>query len=124
MPFVALGAVVGGVLPATTVRAHPTVHQGSYHLAYDVGIRHGILVVGLYPVATCGAMLASGFRHVFRFGVSNLVAVAVPARLSADGFTSLWCFYAALASGAIARYLRIGDRRHAALPGVAGGAAA
>jgi len=111
VPFLALGAVTGGILLAAMLRSHPTAHLGAYHLAYSVGLHHGILVVGLYIVATCGSMLASGFVHVFWFGVSNLVAIAVLARLSADGFTSLWCFYAALASGAIALYLRIGRPR-------------
>ena len=107
-PFVALGALVGGILLVTMLRTHPTAAIGEYHLAYAIGLRHGVLVVGLYIVATCGSMLASGFRHVFWFGVSNLVAIVVLARLSADGFTSLWCFYAALASGAIALWLRFG----------------
>ena len=70
------------------------------------------VVAGLYVLATCGAMLASGLRHVVWFGFANLVAVVVLARLSADGFPSLWCFYAALASGAIALYMRIGETRH------------
>jgi hypothetical protein len=105
---VAAGAVTSAILLTTMLRAHPTVRLGSYHLAYSLGLSHGTLVVGLYIVATCGSMLASGFRHVFWFGVSNLVVIAVLARLSADGFTSLWCFYAALASAAIALWLRFG----------------
>jgi hypothetical protein len=46
-----------------------------------------------------------------RFGAVNLVAVLVLARLCANGFTSLWCFYAALASGAIALHLRLASTR-------------
>ena len=42
------------------------------------------------------------------FGVANLLAVVVLARLTADGFTSLWCFYAALACGAICLHMRYG----------------
>ena len=109
-PFVAAGALTSAILLVTMLRTHPTAHLGTYHLAYSFGLRHGTLVVGLYIVATCGSMLASGFRHVFWFGVSNLVAIVVLARLSADGFTSLWCFYAALASAAIALWLRFGLR--------------
>ena len=107
-PFVALGAVTAGILLVTMLRTHPTAHIGGYHIAYALGLDNGVLVVGLYIAATCGSMLASGFRHVFWFGVSNLVAIVVLARLSADGFTSLWCFYAALASAAIALWLRFG----------------
>ena len=62
-----------------------------------------------YVVATCGAMLASGLRHVVWFGLANLAAVVVLVGLSANGFASLWCFYAALVSGAIAVYMRVGE---------------
>ena len=107
IPFVVLGAAVGLYLFVTLLRTHPTVRLGSYHLAYSFGLRHGIPVVGAYVVATCGAMLASRMRHVVWFGAANLVFVVILARLSADGFTSLWCFYAALASGVVALYLRL-----------------
>ena len=110
-PFVVIGAGVGALFMATMLRTHPTAQLGSYHLAYSIGLQHGIIIVGLYTVATCGSMLVSGFRHVFWFGIANLVAVVVLARLCADGFTSLWCFYAALASGAIALYMRFGQPR-------------
>lgn len=105
-PFVALGIVVAGVLLITMVRGPVTVSRGSYHLAYSIGLSHGIVVVGLYIVATCGSLLLSGYRHIFVFGLANLVAVIVLARLTADGFASLWCFYAALTSGAILLHLR------------------
>jgi len=39
--------------------------------------------------------------------VANLAAVIALALLCASGFTSLWCFYAALVSGAIALHLRL-----------------
>ena len=114
-PFVALGAVVAAVLLATMLRGPVTVRLGSYHLAYSIGLRNGLLVVGLYVVATCGSLLLSGYRHVVVFGLANLVAVAVLARLTADGFVSLWCFYAALASGAIALHMRFA-KPHRAQP--------
>jgi hypothetical protein len=44
------------------------------------------------------------------FGVANLTAVIVLALLCASGFTSLWCFYAALVSAAIALHLRYSKR--------------
>ncbi len=112
VPFVALGVLTGAILLTVMLRSHPTAQLGAYHLAYSTGLKHGIIVTGLYIVATCGPMLVSGFRHVFWFGVSNLIAIAVLARLCADGFTSLWCLYAALASGAIALYLRFGRPSH------------
>ncbi len=120
MPFIVLGAVVSSILLETMLGGHPSVKLGSYHLAYSIGLQHGMVIIGLYIVATCGSLLASGIRNVVWFGVANLVAVVVLARLAADGFTSLWCFYAALASAAIALHLRLTatDRRErrAAVP--------
>ncbi|MGH9016475.1 MAG: DUF6629 family protein [Acidimicrobiales bacterium] len=105
-PFVVLGIGVAGFLLATMVRGPVSVRRGSYHLAYSIGLHHGIIVIGLYIVATCGSLLFSGYRHILVFGLANLAAVIVLARLTADGFASLWCFYAALASGAILLHLR------------------
>jgi len=48
-------------------------------------------------------LLFSGYRHILIFGLANLVAVAILARLTVDGFASLWCGYAALSAGAIDR---------------------
>jgi hypothetical protein len=105
-PFVALGVAVGTYLFVTMLQGPVTVRLGAYHLAYSVGLHHGILVIGLYVVATCGCLLASGYRDVVIFGLANLVAVVVLARLTADGFASLWCGYAALASAAISLHMR------------------
>jgi hypothetical protein len=80
-------------------------------VAYTIGLQHGVVIIGLYILATCGSMLASGLRNVVWFGAVNLVAVIVLARLCANGFASLWCFYAALASGAIALHLRFAKAR-------------
>jgi hypothetical protein len=105
-PFVALGTGVAVVLLVTMLHGPVTVKLGSYHLAYSIGLKHGLIVIGLYIVATCGSLLVSGYRHIQIFGVANLVAVVILARLTADGFASLWCFYAALASGAISLHMR------------------
>jgi hypothetical protein len=114
-PFLAIGTVVSAVLLETMLRNHPTVTLGRYHLAYSLGLQHGIIIIGLYIVATCGSLLASGFRHIVVFGLANLVAVVVLARLSADGFASLWCFYAAIACGAILLHMRYA-KPHRATP--------
>jgi hypothetical protein len=105
-PFVLLGVFVSGVLLESMLVGHPTVRLGAYHLAYSVGLRHGVVFIGLYIVATCGSLLVTGRRSLVWFGVANLAAVVTLAILCADGFTSLWCFYAALLSGAIAVHLR------------------
>lgn len=105
-PFLALGVVTSAVLLESMLSGNPTAQLGAYHVAYSIGLQHGVVIIGLYILATCGSMLASGVRNVVWFGAANLVAVIVLARLCANGFASLWCFYAALASGAIALHLR------------------
>jgi hypothetical protein len=107
-PFVLLGTAVAVILLITMLHGPVSVRLGSYHLAYSIGLHNGVLLVGLYVLATCGALLTSGYRDIVIFGLANLVAVIVLARLTADGFTSLWCFYAALACGAIALHMRYG----------------
>jgi len=106
-----MGIAVSVFLLETMLRGHPSAKLGSYHVAYTIGLQHGIIIIGLYIAATCGAMLASGMRNVRWFGAVNLIAVLVLARLCADGFASLWCFYAALASGAIALHMRFAKAR-------------
>jgi hypothetical protein len=106
VPFALAGVVVASILGEAMLVGHPTVRLGAYHLAYSIGLQHGIAIIGLYILATCGALLASGSRDVVWFGALNLVAVVILARLCADGFTSLWCAYAALLSGAIALKVR------------------
>jgi hypothetical protein len=112
-PFLALGLGVAAVLLERMVAGPVTVRLASYHLAYSIGLQQGLLVIGLYIVATCGSLLFSGYRHIIIFGVANLVAVVILARLTADGFASLWCFYAALASGAISLHVRYGKPHRA-----------
>jgi hypothetical protein len=89
-PFVLLGGAVAGVLLVTMLRSQVTVRLGSYHLGYGIGLHYGVLVVGFYVLATCGSLLMSGYRDIVIFGLANVVAVIVLARLTADGFTSLW----------------------------------
>ncbi len=105
-PFLALGAVVAAVLLATMLRGPVTVELAAYHLSYSIGLKHGVLIIGLYIVATCGSLLMSGYKDIVVFGIANVAAVVVLAVLTADGFASLWCFYAALASGAISLHMR------------------
>jgi hypothetical protein len=105
-PFVALGAVVSSILLEAMLAGSPQVRLGAYHLAYSIGLRHGVFIIGLYIVATCGPLLASGFRPMMWFAAANIPAIIILALLCASGFTSLWCFYAALVSGAIAAHLR------------------
>jgi hypothetical protein len=107
LPFVMLGAVVSAVLLDAMLRSPGiNVELRPYHLAYDVGLKHGGFVVACYVVAICGALFFSGYRGIAIFGLVNLAAVVVISWLTIDGFTSVWCGYAAVSAGAIALHMR------------------
>ncbi len=100
---------MSGILLAAMVTGPVSAVLGDHHLGYAIGLPAGGLVVTAYVVATCGSLIFSGYRRLAIFGVINLVAVAVLARLAIDGFASLWCAWAAVTAGAIAWTLRHGD---------------
>ena len=109
IPLVMLGVAVSGILFATMVRGPVNVRLRPYHLAYSIELHHGGFVVAFYVMAICGTLLLSSSRRVITFGVVNLVAVAVIAWLTIDGFASVWCGWAAISSGAIALHMRVGS---------------
>jgi len=112
--FIGLGAVVSGLLLDAMVRGPVTARLAHYHLSYGTGLHSGVVIVAAYVVATCGSLIFSGYGDIALFGVVNLVAVAVLARLEIDGFASLWCGWAAITSAAIALHIRFG-RPHTSL---------
>ena len=114
-PFIGLGAAVSGVLLAAMIRGPVTAALGDHHLIYGTGLRSGRVVVAAYVVATCGSMLFSRSREIALFGIVNLIAVALLARLPLDGFASLWCGWAAITSGAMAVYMRFGSPHRSAV---------
>jgi Family of unknown function (DUF6629) len=109
--LVLLGAGVAAFLLVAIVRGPIGVAEHPYHLSYSVPSGGGLPVILLYVVAVCGALLLSEFRPVVVFGVVNILAISVIARLTLDGFASVWCGWAALTSGLIAVYLRLSDPR-------------
>jgi hypothetical protein len=104
--FVVLGTFVSGILLAAMLRGPVTATLADHYVGYSTDLRAGRLVVALYVVATCGALLVSGVRDIARFGVVNLVAVVVIAVLTIDGFASVWCAWAAISSALFAVHVR------------------
>jgi hypothetical protein len=104
--FVALGGVVSVMLLTAMLRGPVTAQLGDHHLAYGTGLSADRVVVSAYVVATCGAVVFSGYRHLAVFGAVNVVAVAVLAHLAIDGFASLWCGWAAVTAVFVALHLR------------------
>jgi hypothetical protein len=105
-PFASVGAVIAVLLLAAMIRGPVSVRLAPYHLSYGIRVPDGFLIVSLYVVAVCGPLLLSGYRSVAVFGIVNLVAVIIIARLTISGFASVWCGWAALSSGAIALHCR------------------
>ena len=106
VPFVVLGVAVAGILLAAMVRGPVIAELAPRYIGYSTDLHAGGLVVMLYVTATCGSLILSGIGDIARFGVINLIAVVVIARLSIDGFASLWCGWAAISSAAFALHLR------------------
>ena len=115
IPFIVVGVGVASWLFAAMVHGPLGVTVHPYHLAYTIKPGHGLLVITLYVVACCGTLLFSSYRHVVLFGAVNLLAVVVIAKLTVDGFASVWCGWAAITSGVIALHMRFG-RPHRAMP--------
>jgi|GEM_PF-260487 len=107
-PFVTIGMIVAAILCEAIVRGPVRAVLRPYHVDYSVNVSHGGIIVALYVLAVCGALLISGYRPIVVFGVINLVAVAIIARLTIDGFASVWCGWAAVSSGAVVAYMRFG----------------
>lgn len=106
--FAVLGVAVAAVLLAAMARGPAKAVLGDNHLSYSTDLRAGLVIVVVYIVATCGSLIMSSYRDVAVFGIVNLVAVGVIAELTIDGFASLWCAWAAIASAAFAIHLRYG----------------
>ena len=108
-PFAMLGTLVAISLLGVMLRGPVGVRLAPYHLSYDAGLYGGwgFLIVTLYVVAVCGPLLLSGYRNVALFGIVNLIAVIVIARLTVSGFASVWCGWAAISSAAITLHCRL-----------------
>lgn len=104
--FAVIGLGVSVALLVAMVGGPVTAELDHFHIAYGIGLAYGSVIVGLYVVATCGSLLVSSHRHIVRFGALNAAAVAVLAWFQKEGFASLWCAWAALASVAIVIHLR------------------
>jgi hypothetical protein len=118
VPFALIGSVIAVVLLAAMVGGPVRVKLAPYHLSYSIRVSDGLLVIACYVVAVCGSLLVSGYRNVAIFGIVNLVAVVIIARLTVSGFASVWCGWAALSSAAVALHCRFA--RPAAQPGWGG----
>ncbi len=106
VPFIVIGSVIAVVLLGAMIGGPVGVKLAPYHLSYSIRLSDGLLVITCYVVAVCGSLLVSGYRNVAIFGIVNLLAVVIIARLTVSGFASVWCGWAALSSAAVALHCR------------------
>lgn len=106
VPFVLIGGAVAATLLVAMVRHGVSASVDTRHLVYHVVVPYPVVLVPAYVVATCGSLLASGYRHTVLFGAVNLPVVAALAVAERNGLASLWCAWAAVTSLIIAAHLR------------------
>lgn len=101
----AAGACAAVFIMGSLVRGPLAVEQTTGHLFYGLALplRHEVVAVYFLAVS---APLASSYRWVRAFGLALVFGLAASLAHFADDFVSLWCFAAALASGAIWLHLR------------------
>ena len=111
--------LLGGILMLYLLwglTAYPLqVSARSHSIVYFNPVTTTKVVAVLYVIATCGALLFSGFRYLIALGIANLAGLLVVMVVMAYAFTSIWCAYAAVISVLI--YFHFRRRRH--MPGVA-----
>jgi hypothetical protein len=114
--LVVLGVGVSAVLFAAMLRGPVSAELGDFHISYGTGLDAEVAIAAVYIAATCGSLVLSSERSLALLGVVNLVAVVVLARVTLDGFASLWCAWAAVTCGLYALHLRA-DAPRSAGPG-------
>jgi hypothetical protein len=108
--LLAVGALTTTLLLIGIVQGQVGAYIDGSHIAYTTNVKYSTLLGVLYILATCGSLLVAS-SHIFRLlGLINLGMVILLAWLTFTGFTSLWCAFAALASFAVAIYLRRSNR--------------
>ncbi|CAB4886320.1 MAG: hypothetical protein F2793_09655 [Actinobacteria bacterium] len=108
-------ACVVGSIPAIGYLSALMAGRGSaspddYYIDFTVRGTAGVLGV-LYIVATCGALLLSGYAPLVAWGLVNLVGMSSLVAWNSLGLPALWCLWAAVTSGFVAWFMR---RSHAA----------
>lgn len=107
----AVGIALALVYLVGLLQGPVTVRIEGNHLAYQLGMDHGGLLAGVYAIVACAPPMLSSERRIAGFGLANLAAVVVLVWIQSSALTSLWCAWAAVASVAIAAYLRRVNRQ-------------
>lgn len=74
------------------------ISQHGHGVVYFNPVTTTTTIAVLYVIATCGALLFSGFRYLIALGIANIVGLTVVMIVMRYAFTSIWCAYAAAIS--------------------------
>jgi uncharacterized protein DUF6629 len=74
----------------------------SIHYEHDVAAYQFVIV--MYLLATCVPFIFSSYRHLYFAGIVITIGFFVAFFIYRETFASVWCFYAAIASGLIYLY--------------------
>ena len=80
-----------------------TAQISNYHIHYDINAPYtlGIIIAIAYLVATIPPMFVSSTKRIIFFGIIILISYIVAQVLYMENLTSVWCFFAAMASAVI-----------------------
>lgn len=99
------------------IAAWPTARLIDGHIVYSTAFAHPLAMILVYLMATGIAMLLSSHRTVFWLGLVVTAGSAVSSIFYYEAFVSVWCFFAAAASGVILLHFER-QRRLSGLPAV------
>lgn len=104
--FQCIGSAVSLYLLYFIIQHPITSHVVNESIAYTAPKQYGVLIVGLYMLATCGSGLFSSHRMINILGILATISFAVAYYFYTASFLSVWCFFAAILSIFIYWYFR------------------
>lgn len=104
--FQFIGLAVGAYLFYFIV-SNPVASQiVNKSIVYSMPEKYGVLLVGMYLLATCVSLLFSSHRIINVIGVLIAVSFAITYYFYTASYVSVWCFFSAILSIAIYLYFR------------------
>ena len=115
LTFLCLAGLFSGLTFAQGIaRGEASAVVGHHYIDYHVQ-NISPVAMGCYFIATCGAMLFSGYRALMAWGVLNVAVVVFLYWWMYEDLPSIWCFWAGATSGFVAWFLRSDDLEPRAL---------
>jgi hypothetical protein len=103
---VVCGVVTAGVMAYAIITRPVRAEIRGHTVGYVVGLSHAEVLIAGYLLATVGALLLSGDRWLFGFGVLAAVGVLVCWAMWRLEFASTWCAFAAVCSLVVFGWVR------------------